>query len=894
MFVFLVCASGIVVNGGAHAFAQDAKQEQAIDKDQRLLALVRSPTLIHLFFRARQSGTSELKLTTNQVQFVEKLKDLWVTEYWQIAGRFKRSGDAEKDQDAWDILLDKTQKKFARFASSELKSVLSTEQSILLQQLVMRRDYRLRAATVADFLLQPEVRELWNPSAEQVKEVQSLSRQFKVELANLRRRYRAWPDFVGIDHRSRGYGVAKAMLRIRVGNDSRSLLKEEQRADLARLLGLPTWRFRPIDEESQKILPKVTSRSIANATDDTGLRYVAMLYDPPTIGALRMELTRDDSQLKLSSVQKGVATRLVDGWVERYIAAETGVDGSSMLMLQRWEKARGRLRDDYEQAALKELRQCLDDSQLRQLERLMLRRLYYKVPTSIFLLRSDVMELVEPTSEQVEGWREVSKIHAGKLNALRREYGTIDIQYHERKNQKKIREAMMDARIEDINDARAILTQEQRERLSEFLDRPIDKFRPPGKGRRRKRESAEPLKIVPNSPKAEAAIQAAIREAAGKPTGELSTADLEKVTSLRLQGREITDVTRLAGLTKLETLFLQDNRITDLTPLAELRELKKLVLHSNQISDLTPLAGLTKLDWLHLDSNQISDLTPLAGSTNLAELFLQDNEIADLTPLAGLPNLKELWLSSNQITDVTPLASLAELERLIIQNNRVADVSPLASLPKLRTLLIQNNQLTDLTELSELNGLRGLALDDNQIADLAPLAQLMTLDRLWLANNEISDLTPLAGLTKLAGLSLQNNQISDLTPLAGLTNLADGLYLSGNQISDLSHLAGLKKLASLSIESNQISDLTPIAGLTELESLSVDNNQITDLTPLAVLTELQALWLSGNEITDLTPLAGLTKLKRLYVDNNHKLTKAEIGKLQKALPNCDITHKVTK
>ncbi len=42
----------------------------------------------------------------------------------------------------------------------------------------------------------------------------------------------------------------------------------------------------------------------------------------------------------------------------------------------------------------------------------------------------------------------------------------------------------------------------------------------------------KPIKVVPNSPKAKAAIEAAIRKAVGKPTGELTKAELEKVTRL--------------------------------------------------------------------------------------------------------------------------------------------------------------------------------------------------------------------------------------------------------------------------------------------------------------------------------------------------------------------------
>ena len=54
-------------------------------------------------------------------------------------------------------------------------------------------------------------------------------------------------------------------------------------------------------------------------------------------------------------------------------------------------------------------------------------------------------------------------------------------------------------------------------------------------------------------------IEAVIRKAAKKPTGELTKADLDKVTNLCFQNNQLTDVTALKELTQLETLWLGDN-----------------------------------------------------------------------------------------------------------------------------------------------------------------------------------------------------------------------------------------------------------------------------------------------------------------------------------------------
>ena len=80
------------------------------------------------------------------------------------------------------------------------------------------------------------------------------------------------------------------------------------------------------------------------------------------------------------------------------------------------------------------------------------------------------------------------------------------------------------------------------------------------------------------------------------------------------------------------------------------------------------------------------------------------------------------------------------------------------------------------------------------------------------------------------------------------------------------------------------------ADLEKVKGLYLGGNRISDLSPLAGLKELEGLSLPFNRITDLTPLAGLTGLKALWLDGNPNLTKAEIYRLQKALPKCKIRH----
>jgi Leucine-rich repeat (LRR) protein len=79
-------------------------------------------------------------------------------------------------------------------------------------------------------------------------------------------------------------------------------------------------------------------------------------------------------------------------------------------------------------------------------------------------------------------------------------------------------------------------------------------------------------------------IEAAIRKAAGSPTGEFTKADLEKVTKLDLRLEKLTDVKGLEKLTQLTVLNLRGN--PDLTK-AQIAELQKALPKCRILSNPT-------------------------------------------------------------------------------------------------------------------------------------------------------------------------------------------------------------------------------------------------------------------------------------------------------------------
>ena len=130
-----------------------------------------------------------------------------------------------------------------------------------------------------------------------------------------------------------------------------------------------------------------------------------------------------------------------------------------------------------------------------------------------------------------------------------------------------------------------------------------------------------------NNATAKAEIEKWIRKSANKSTGELSKADLEKVTEVHLAGSsqyQITDVSPFVGLRQLKVLVLNHNKLTDVSALAGLKQLTHLHLFGAGIQDVSPLMGLSKLKILDLRHNpdltkaQIAELQKALPKCNIS------------------------------------------------------------------------------------------------------------------------------------------------------------------------------------------------------------------------------------------------------------------------------------
>jgi len=214
-------------------------------------------------------------------------------------------------------------------------------------------------------------------------------------------------------------------------------------------------------------------------------------------------------------------------------------------------------------------------------------------------------------------------------------------------------------------------------------------------------------------------LEAAIREAIGKATGDIYASDLQRLTHLDARERGIADLTGLEYCTNLTHLYLLQNEISDVSPLSNLVSLRVLWLDHNQIADVSALANLTGLTSLQIGFNQIIDISPLANLTNLVSLGPCCNQISDISPLAGLTNLTSLSLGENQVSDISPLAGLTNLSELGLDDNKISDISPLAGLTSLTRLYLWDNQISDIKPLVDNPGLGEgdiVALWDNPLS----------------------------------------------------------------------------------------------------------------------------------------------------------------------------------
>lgn len=200
---------------------------------------------------------------------------------------------------------------------------------------------------------------------------------------------------------------------------------------------------------------------------------------------------------------------------------------------------------------------------------------------------------------------------------------------------------------------------------------------------------------------------------------------IEDVTSLKIEGKNLTDISGIEYFTQLTSLYCGNNQLTAL-PVENLTNLTSLSCFGNQLTAL-PVKNLTQLTSLSCGDNQLTAL-PVEDLTNLTSLRCSDNQLTEL-PVESLTNLTSLYCNNNQLAAL-PVKKLTLLEQLNCGMNLLAELD-IEKLTQLKNLSCYNNQLTSLP-VGKLNNLNVLNCHDNRLTELD--IRNLNLDNLYCGN----------------------------------------------------------------------------------------------------------------------------------------------------------------
>ena len=176
---------------------------------------------------------------------------------------------------------------------------------------------------------------------------------------------------------------------------------------------------------------------------------------------------------------------------------------------------------------------------------------------------------------------------------------------------------------------------------------------------------------------------------------------IEAVTSLNIEGKNLTDISGIEYFTNLTSLDCSNNQLTAL-PVEKLTNLTNLYCSHNQLTAL-PVEKLTNLTNLYCSHNQLTAL-PVEKLTKLTELSCSYNQLTEL-PVESLTNLTSLYCDNNQLTALL-VGNLTQLKILSCSYNQLTALS-VGSLTNLAVLDCSENRLTelDITSVTSLNNL---------------------------------------------------------------------------------------------------------------------------------------------------------------------------------------------
>lgn len=214
--------------------------------------------------------------------------------------------------------------------------------------------------------------------------------------------------------------------------------------------------------------------------------------------------------------------------------------------------------------------------------------------------------------------------------------------------------------------------------------------------------------------------------------GVVPTANINSVTNLNLENKNIAVLTGIEDFEALTNLDCSNNLLSNL----DLSENTSLIVLDSNNNNLTSLevSKSTSLVTLHCYNNQLPILD-VTQNTLLTSLRANDNNLANLD-VSKNTVLYELYCDSNMLTSID-VTNNTELFTLVCRNNQLTNLD-ISQNTQLNLLWAHFNQLTGL-DVSQNTALTWLEAGNNQLTDL-DVNQNSILNRLRVDNNELSSL----------------------------------------------------------------------------------------------------------------------------------------------------------
>ncbi|CAL6070792.1 Conserved_hypothetical protein [Hexamita inflata] len=161
---------------------------------------------------------------------------------------------------------------------------------------------------------------------------------------------------------------------------------------------------------------------------------------------------------------------------------------------------------------------------------------------------------------------------------------------------------------------------------------------------------------------------------------------------------QLTSIEPLEFCTKLTELRIQETNISDIWPVQFMKNLKQLIMNDTKVVDLHPLQHLHKLEIIYAYSARIIDVFPLSNLTQLKTLLINNNRITNGETLKHHKNFSKYKLQDQKVPTVNEQMFYNRIffvhsSQKIQNENKISKLRALFASKKNYVSAILNNQI---------------------------------------------------------------------------------------------------------------------------------------------------------------------------------------------------------